>query len=299
MHELRSASQLPDLTGHSAIVTGATSGIGLATATALASRGAQITLAVRDLEKGRAAAAAIGHGAEARHLDLSSLGSVRAFAAATDRPIDYLINNAGAMTSERRITVDGFESQFGVNHLGHFALTNLLIAQVTRRVVTVTSSLHRSATVDFDDLQWQRRAYKPFGAYGQSKLANMAFTIELQRLLGATGSGVLAEASDPGYVASGFRMSSGNALVDRGLALSTHLLGQSPTGGALSTLLAVAGDLAGGSLTAPSRLGIRGPARPVAPSEQALDPGFARRLWTVSEELTGTRFPVAGAPAPH
>lgn len=261
--------------------------------------GARVTLAVRDVEKGRTAAAAIGRAVEVRHLDLSSLDAVRAFAATVDGPIDYLINNAGTMTGERQVTVDGFESQFGVNHLAHFALTNLLIARVTRRVVTVTSSLHRNATIDFDDLQWQRRTYKPFGAYGQSKLANMTFTVQLQRLLNAAGSRVLSEAADPGYVSSGFRMSSGNALIDRAIALATPLIGQSPTGGALPTLFAIAGDLPGGALTAPSRLGVRGPAKPVAPSKQALDLEFARRLWTVSEELTDTRFPLANATAPR
>jgi NAD(P)-dependent dehydrogenase (short-subunit alcohol dehydrogenase family) len=181
-----SASDIPDQTGRTALVTGASSGIGRAAA-ALAARGAHVILAVRDLARGEAVAQTIGSGVEVRHLDLSSLASVRELAAGVEEPLDYLVNNAGMMSATRDLTSDGFESQLGFNHLGHFALTNLLLDRVTERVVTISSVAHKSAEIDFDDLQWERRRYDPFGAYGQSKLANLLFTAELQRLLASGG----------------------------------------------------------------------------------------------------------------
>ncbi|WP_369131054.1 oxidoreductase [Modestobacter roseus] len=288
MNRLTSPAQLPDQTGRTAVITGANSGIGLATAAALAAKGARVVLAVRDVDKGRTAARTIGAGVEARRLDLSSLASVREFAAGIGEPFDHLINNAGTMTGTRQVTADGFESQFGVNHLGHFALTNLLIDRITSRVVTVTSSAHRTATIDVDDLQWERRPYRPLGAYGQSKLANLLFTVELQRLLTAAGSSVLSTAAHPGWASTGFTITSGNRLLDRLSALATPLLAHGPDRGALPTLLATAGDVAGGSLTGPGRFGVRGPATVVDRSAAADDPALARRLWSTSEELTHT-----------
>jgi NAD(P)-dependent dehydrogenase (short-subunit alcohol dehydrogenase family) len=296
MPHLSSASALPDQTGRIAIITGANSGIGYAAAAALTAKGARVILAVRDLDKGRTAARMIGPRAEARHLDLSSLASVREFAASIEGPFDYLINNAGAMSSTRHVTAEGFEAQFGVNHLGHFALTNLLIDRTTGRVVTVTSTAHRSATIDFDDLQWERRPYRPFAAYGQSKLANLLFTAELQRLLTAAGSPVLSTAAHPGWAATGFRITSGHPVLDRLTALATPLMAHGPEGGSLPTLLAAAGDVPGNSLTGPRRFGVRGPATLVDRSATASNPQLARRLWTVSEELTHTTFPL-GSPA--
>jgi NAD(P)-dependent dehydrogenase (short-subunit alcohol dehydrogenase family) len=293
MQRRASSSQLPDRSGSTVIVTGAGSGIGLAAAKALAARGAQVVLAVRDLRKGRDAAVAIGHGAVVRRLDLASLESVREFAAGVEGAVSTLVNNAGAMAGTRHVTVDGFESQFGVNHLGHFALTNLLLGQITERVVTVTSSAARSARIDFDDLQWERRPYSPFGAYGQSKLANLLFTEHLQHLLGDAGSLVRAVAADPGYASTGFRIRTGNAIIDRAAALVTPLVARGPAGGALPTLLAVSGDVPPGSLTGPSRFGVRGPATVLDPLLRAADTATARRLWAVSERLTSTRFPLA------
>jgi NAD(P)-dependent dehydrogenase (short-subunit alcohol dehydrogenase family) len=286
---------VPDQSGRTAIVTGANSGIGYATASVLAEKGARVILAVRNPERGRVAAATIGGGAESRVLDLSSLASVREFAAGVDEPIDYLINNAGAMSSTRRLTADGFEGQFGVNHLGHFALTNLLLDRVRRSVVTVTSSAHRSATIDLDDLQWDRRAYSPFGAYGQSKLANLLFTAELQRLLTAAGSPVRSTAAHPGWASTGFAIRSGNRVLDRVSALATPLLAHGPDGGALPTLLAAVGDVPGNSLAGPARFGVRGPATLVKRSVRADDAELGRRLWVASAELTGTSFPLAAA----
>jgi NAD(P)-dependent dehydrogenase (short-subunit alcohol dehydrogenase family) len=292
MITLASASQLPDQAGRTAVITGANSGLGLATATALAEKGARVIFAVRDLDRGNAVAEAVGTNAEVRLLDLSSLASVREFAAGIAEPVDYLINNAGAMSDIRRATADGFERQFGTNHLGHFALTNLLLSHVTRRVVTVTSGAHAAAKIDLDDLQWERRPYSPFGAYGQSKLANLLFTAELQRRLTAAGSSVLSMAAHPGWASTGFRITSGNRLLDRLSALATPLMAYGPAGGALPTLLATVGDVPGNSFAGPSRFGVRGPAKLVDRSPAAADAALARRLWEVSEELTGITFPL-------
>src|SRR5918996_5878982 len=163
-------AELPDMTGRSVIVTGANSGIGRAAARALAGAGARVVLAVRNLDKGRTAAATMPGETEVRKLDLASLASVRAFAAAWGGEIDLLINNAGVMVPPLTRTAEGFELQFGTNHLGHFALTNLLLEHVTGRVVTVSSTAHRLGTVDFDDLNWERKPYQAWRAYGQSKL---------------------------------------------------------------------------------------------------------------------------------
>ena len=191
---------IPDLTGRTVIVTGASSGIGLATACALAEAGARVVLAVRNVDKGQAAAAGLPGLTEVRALDLARLDSVRAFAAGWDGPVDLLINNAGVSGPSLDRTADGFEMKFGTNHLGHFALTNLLLAHVTGRVVTVASQAERFGRLDFGDLNWERRAYQPSRAYNDSKLANLLFTAELQRRLTAAGSGVRANAAHPGLV---------------------------------------------------------------------------------------------------
>lgn len=293
MSTLSSTDQLADQTGRTVVITGANSGIGRATAAALAAKGARVILAVRDQDKGRAAAAAIGQGVEVRSLDLSSLASVRSFAAGVDGTVHALINNAGTMTDTLQHTEDGFELQLGVNYLGHFALTNLLLDRITGRTVTLTSTQYRTARIDFDDLQWRRRAYQPFGAYAQSKLANVLFTAELQRRLAAVGSPVIATAAHPGWAATGFRMTTRNRFLDVVLAAATRLLAQGPEGGALPTLLAADGDVPGGGITGPSRLGgVRGPATVVGRSADAADAEIGRQLWDVSETLTGTRYPL-------
>ena len=192
------ADDLNDQTGRRIIITGGNSGVGLAAAHYLAAAGAQVIIAVRDLAKGRKAAAEIGGGTEVRKLDLADLDSVRAFAAETTEPIDVLINNAGVMAVPLGRTAQGFETQFGVNHLGHFALTNLLLPQITDRVVSLSSGMHRRGHIDLDDLNWQRRSYRPWPAYGQSKLANLLFILELERRLTAAGSPVRALAAHPG-----------------------------------------------------------------------------------------------------
>ena len=169
------------MTGRVVVITGANSGIGRAAASELAGAGARVVLAVRNTDKGQAAAATMPGATEVRPLDLASLASVREFAAGWDGEIDLLINNAGVMVPPLSRTSEGFELQFGTNHLGHFALTNLLLENVTGRVVTVSSTGHRIGRIDFDDLNWERRPYKAVSAYGQSKLANLLFTSELQR----------------------------------------------------------------------------------------------------------------------
>src|SRR6201996_7612408 len=195
MNSFHPISNIPDQTGRTAIVTGSNSGIGRAAAAALAAKGAHVVLAVRNLEKGQAAAAAMSGSTEVRPLDLASLDSVRRFAAAWQGDIDLLINNAGVMIPPLSRTADGFELQFGTNHLGHFALTNLLLPNITGRVVTVSSSMHRAGRIDFDDLNWEHRRYRRWPAYGQSKLANLLFTRELQHRLRAAGSPVLSMAA--------------------------------------------------------------------------------------------------------
>src|SRR6478735_4667902 len=189
------AADLPSQKGRVFIVTGANSGIGLPTARALAEAGAHVVLAVRDVAKGETVAASIAGDTEVRRLDLADLASIRAFADAWQGDVDVLINNAGVMATPEKRTVDGFELQIGTNHLGHFALTNLLLPHITDRVVTVASGAHRAGSISLDDLNWQSRRYQRWPAYQQSKLANLLFTLELQRLLTTTDSPVRALAA--------------------------------------------------------------------------------------------------------
>ena len=252
-----STADLPDMTGRSVIVTGANSGIGAAAARALASAGARVVLAVRSLDKGRAAAATMPGETEVRELDLASLASVREFAAAWDGEIDLLINNAGVMAPPLTRTADGFELQFGTNHLGHFALTNLLLEHVTGRVVTVSSTAHRFGRIDFEDLNWERKPYNAWRAYGQSKLANLLFTAELQRRLTAAGSDVLATAAHPGYAATNLQSHSERRSLDVLMAITNRLFGQGEDGGALPTLYAAVADIPGNSFAGPAHFDIQ------------------------------------------
>jgi NAD(P)-dependent dehydrogenase (short-subunit alcohol dehydrogenase family) len=289
-------ADLPNMTGRTVIVTGANSGIGRAAAHALAGAGARVVLAVRNLDKGRAAAATMPGATEVRELDLASLASVREFAAAWDGEIDVLINNAGVMVPPLTRTADGFELQFGTNHLGHFALTNLLLEHVTGRVVTVSSTAHRIGAIDLDDLNWERKPYKRWRAYGQSKLANLLFTAELQRRLTAVGSDVLATAAHPGSAATNLQSHSERRSQDLLMPIVTRLLAQDEHGGALPTLYAAVADVPGNSFAGPGGLlEQRGAPKLVGRSAAAQDVDVARRLWDVSEHLTGVRFPL-GAP---
>jgi len=282
---------LPDMTGRSVIVTGANSGIGRAAARAFAGAGARIVLAVRDTGKGEAAAAAMPGTTEVRRLDLASLASIREFADGWRGPLDLLVNNAGVMVPPLSRTAEGFELQFGTNHLGHFALTNLLLPDVTGRVVTVSSTGHRLGTIDFDDLDWERKPYKPWRAYGQSKLANLLFTAELQRRLTEAGSPVLATAAHPGYAATNLQFHSGRRVNEIVSRIGNRLIAQDEDGGALPTLYAAVADVPPAAFAGPGGfLEQRGAPKLVGRSGAALDAGVARRLWDVSEELTGVRF---------
>ncbi|MGH2860217.1 MAG: oxidoreductase [Solirubrobacteraceae bacterium] len=289
-----STADVPDIPGQRVIVTGANSGIGRAAAQVLAAAGAQVTLAVRDLEKGRAAAAEIAGKTEVRELDLANLASVRAFAAGWDGDIYLLINNAGIMIPPLSRTADGFELQFGTNHLGHFALTNLLLPYVRGRVVTVSSGAHRLGRIDFDDLNWERRRYRRWPAYGQSKLANLLFSSELQRRLTAAGSELLSVAAHPGYAATNLQSHSSSGFWELVMTrFGNPLFAQTESAGALPTLYAAFAEIPGGSFVGPGGMqGMRGPVRAVARSKRARDELVATRLWEASEQLTGTRFPL-------
>jgi NAD(P)-dependent dehydrogenase (short-subunit alcohol dehydrogenase family) len=290
-------ADIPDQTGRTAVITGANTGLGYATAAALAAKGAHVVLAVRNLEKGKAAATLIGRrapgaGVAVQELDLTSLASIRAVAdelRSRHDAIDLLINNAGVMFTPKQTTKDGFELQFGTNHLGHFALTNLLLDRVVAapgsRVVTVSSVGHRFARgIRFDDLQWER-SYSRVGAYGQSKLANLLFTYELQRRL--TGTNTIAVAAHPG----GSRTELTRNLPPL-VGAATRLLEplfQSADMGALPTLRAATDPgVLGGQYFGPDGFAEqRGYPKVVASSAASHDTDAQRRLWTVSEELTG------------
>ncbi|MEI7058312.1 oxidoreductase [Nocardioides sp. CCNWLW239] len=285
------SQRLPSFEGRTVIVTGATSGLGRIVATELGAKGARVVLAVRNVAAGEEVAATISGGAEVRALDLADLSSVRSFAAAWEGGIDVLINNAGIMMVPKRLTIDGYESQFATNHLGHFALTNLLLPHITDRVVTVASSAHRWGGFDLDDLNWERRAYQPEKAYGQSKISNLLFTLELQRRL--EGTGLKAYAAHPGYAATNLQGHTGNALKHALMAVGNRVVAQSAEAGALPTLYAASQDLPPASYVGPDGLGeYRGSPTLVGRTAVASDPDLARKLWTESEALTGVSWPL-------
>lgn len=287
------AVSLPDLTGRTAVITGANSGLGLETARMLGARGAHVVLAVRNEEKGREAAREVPGDPEVRRLDLGDLHSVRAFAEAWAGDIELLINNAGVMAVAEGRTADGFETQFGVNHLGHFALTNLLLEHVTGRVVTLSSGLHRSVTgIDFEDVHLEQ-GYTPYRAYGQSKLANLLFTLELQRRLDAAGSRVLSVAAHPGYAATNLQSHGADPFSRKVAMLGNDVIAQSAWAGALPTVFAATQEIDGAGYAGPGGLfGMRGAPTHSKRSAAAKDPVAAERLWELSEELTGASFPL-------
>ncbi|WP_033328229.1 oxidoreductase [Streptomyces yerevanensis] len=279
-------SQMPDLTGRTAVVTGANSGLGIPTAQALGKAGAHVVLAVRDLDKGRQAAATVPGSHEVRHLDLADLASVRQFATSWDGDLDLLINNAGVMMAPEGRTKDGFETHFGTNHLGHFALTNLLLPHITDRVVTVSAAAHRwVGGINFDNPDLSG-AYNARQAYGQSKLANLLFTLELQRRLSEIGSPVRALSAHPGLAATDLLRTPQPVL-----RMFIRVVAQSAEAGALPTLFAATQDLPGASYVGPGGIsGMRGGPTLVSPTAAASDPAAAERLWALSEELTDTSF---------
>jgi NAD(P)-dependent dehydrogenase (short-subunit alcohol dehydrogenase family) len=288
------ASDLPALDGRTVVVTGANSGIGRVAARELARAGARVVLAVRDTAKGEQAAAAMPGTTEVRPLDLTDLASVRAFADAWDGDLDVLVNNAGVMAVPQGRTKDGFELQIGTNHLGPFALTNLLLPHVTDRVVTVSSGAHRMGKIRLDDLNWEQGGYERWRAYGQSKLANLLFTLELQRRLAGAGSDVRALAAHPGYAATNLQSRTENLLQNTLMAIGNRVIAQSEDMGALPTLFAATQDLPGASYVGPDGFAEqRGHPALVARNARASDPETAKRLWELSEQLTGVVFPLA------
>ncbi|MCZ2820755.1 SDR family NAD(P)-dependent oxidoreductase [Modestobacter sp. VKM Ac-2977] len=294
------ARDIPDQHGRVAVVTGANTGLGFETAKALAERGAAVVLAVRDVAKGQQAAAHMTGDVTVQELDLTSLDSVHAAAAALREAhpqIDLLINNAGVMYTPKQTTQDGFERQFGTNHLGHFALTQLLLDRLLpvpgSRVVTVSSVGHRiRAAIHFDDLQWER-SYSRAGAYGQSKLANLMFTYELQRRLTARGATTVAAAAHPG-VSNTELVRNSPTLVRAPMDRLAPLLTQPAAMGALPTLRAATDPaVLGGQYYGPGGRGeVRGHPRLVTSSPESYDLAVQQRLWAVSEDLTGVTFGV-------
>ena len=283
---------LPQQGGRRFVVTGANSGVGLETARALVGAGAHVVLACRSLAKGEQAAAGItGPGrTEVRALDVSDLSSVRAFAAEVG-VVDVLVNNAGVMGVPFSRSADGVELHLATNHLGHFALTNLLLDRLTDRVVVVGSIAHRRAELDVDDLDWSRRGYAAFAAYAQSKLANLLFLAELQRRLTAAGSTLRATGAHPGSTATGITGHTGRGWATAIGGWGHALVGMSPAQGALPSLYAATLDVPGNTYLGPDRLReMRGRPTAVGRSRAALDPDLARRLWRRSEELSGTSF---------
>ncbi len=298
---------IPDLSGRTAVVTGANSGLGFESALALARAGADVVLACRDQAKGAAALDRIRQSvpdatASLALLDLADLASVAAFATGyTDRHdgLDMLLNNAGVMAIPRRETADGFEAQFGTNHLGHFALTarllDSLLARPGARVVTVSSAVAQVGRIRFDDLQGTGR-YGKWSAYSQAKLANQLFTLELDRR--ATGHGVdlISVAAHPGYAATNLQsvgpQMSGSGITERLTGLANSIFGQSAAAGALPSLYgATAPGVSGGQYFGPDGfMAQRGAPKAVSFVKAARDPAVARRLWQVSEELTGVTF---------
>jgi NAD(P)-dependent dehydrogenase (short-subunit alcohol dehydrogenase family) len=295
------AADIPDQTGRRAVVTGANSGIGLVAARELARHGAAVVLACRNAAKGEAAladvrVAAPGADVTLAALDLADLGSVRAFAAATQAaPLDLLVNNAGLMAPPRRTTKDGFELQLGTNHLGHFALTGLLLdrlrAAPDARVVTLTSGAHHAGRINFGNLMGERRYFR-WAAYAQSKLANLLFMRELDRRARAAGLRLTSLAAHPGYAATNLQSAAPPKLDRMVMAVLNRTVAQDAEAGALPTLYAAtAPDVPGGSLVAPDGPGeLRGSPRLAGMSARAADPDTARRLWEVSERLTGVTY---------
>jgi len=299
------SKEIPDLRGRTAVVTGANSGLGFETAIALAVAGADVVLACRDQARGESALKKIleshpAADARVQRLDLAELASIRSFASdysSSHDHLDILVNNAGVMAIPRRETADGFEMQFGTNHLGHFALTGLLldklVARPGARVVTLSSEVARIGRVKFDDLQ-STKHYGKWTAYAQSKLSNQLFTLELDRK--ASSKGVVSVAAHPGYAATnlqrvGPRMS-GSTMMERVTDLENAVFAQTAAMGALPTLYAATVlDVRGAEYFGPDQLfGMRGYPKQVRFVKAATNAEAARRLWDISEELTGIRY---------
>ena len=283
------ADDLPDQTGRRIVVTGANSGLGEVTARRLAAAGASVVLACRNVAKGEAAAAGMRGDVTVRQLDLSDLASVEKFADGIGE-LDVLVNNAGVMAVPFARTADGFELQIGTNFLGHFALTGRLLPRLRDRVVTVSSPAHKMGRIEVDDLNWERRKYRRWPAYAQSKLADLLFTFELDRRLRSAGSPVRSVAAHPGYAATEIGRSEG--LEQRLIGIGNRVLAQSAEAGARPMLYAATmPDVRGGDYWGPDRLGeMRGHPKRVTGSARARDAELAGRLWDRAVQLTGVAF---------
>jgi len=301
------ADDIPDQSGRVIVVTGGNSGLGYETSSQLARRGAHVVLTARNPERGAAAVARIredfpGADVELRILDTADLDSVRAFAEDVNGPVHVLINNAGVMMAPHQLTKQGQELHFATNHLGHFALTGLLLlhleaaggADGDARVVTVTSTLHRTGQIDLDDLAGER-SYKPRVAYSQSKLANVLFALELDRRLRRSGSKICSVLAHPGYAATNLQSAGPTGLTKGVLRISNALMAQSAAKGALPQLYAATSPaVQGGQFIGPDGLGEqRGYPKVVQPAAAAQDRDLAEQLWARSEELTGVTFAAA------
>ncbi len=287
------AADLKPQDGKTVIVTGANSGIGKAAAKELARAGATVILACRDTAKGDAAAREMTGDVEVRKLDLADLDSVLAFAGTVNGPVDVLINNAGVMGTPKRTTKQGLELQIGTNHFGHYALTGLLMDRILQsdspRVTNVASGAHRIGRMNFEDLQ-SERSYNRWRAYGQSKLANLLFTYELQRRAAAAGSDLLVTAAHPGYAATNLQ-SHTESIQDAIMGVLNKIVAQSEEAGAWPTLYAATEDLPPSTYVGPDGFQEgRGHPRIVGSSSRARDEADAARLWQVSEELTGVTY---------
>src|SRR3954449_6851826 len=300
------AADIPDLTGRRAVVTGANSGLGLQIALELARHGAAVTLAVRNAEKGDAAARTIrqeasGADVEIKALDLADLESIREFAAGQADPLHILVNNAGVMALPRRTTKDGFEMQLGTNHLGHFALTGLLLSRLleapTPRVVTMSSGAHAYGRIRFGNLQGERH-YQRWLAYGQSKLANLLFAFELARRAASADLDLTSVAAHPGYAATNLQLQAGemedNPLKKATWSVANRLFAQSDAQGALPALYAATmPDVVGGEYFGPDgHGGMHGYPTRAPTTRAARNRELAARLWAVSEELTGVSYKI-------
>lgn len=284
------AADLPDLTGRTVVITGASSGIGLIAARELAGVGARVIAAVRNVSKAREMLSSMQGSVEIRELDLSSLESVRKFAEHWTGDLDVLINNAGIMQVPLSRTPDGLEIQIATNYLGPFALTSLLLPYLTDRVISLTSQLHRIAKLDVTDLNWYTRDYDELGAYCDSKLADLLFTIELQRYFDASGSRLRSIAAHPGIATTSLAAHAGGFA---GSVNRFRFLLNDAERGALPTLYAATQDIPGGSYVGPGGLlGIKGYPKIGRPGKKALDMKLAQDLWRASEQLTGTHLGV-------